>query len=95
MVSPDFIFWEVDVQADFMLPGGKLYVPGAERILPVVAELNKMPHLLIAGSTGSGKSVCINTLIASLLFQATPDELKLVLTSSRCEHDKALVSSGS
>ncbi len=46
---------------------------------PIVAELNKCPHLLIAGSTGSGKSVCINTLIASLLFQATPDELKLIL----------------
>ncbi|HVA23657.1 MAG TPA: DNA translocase FtsK [Chloroflexota bacterium] len=46
---------------------------------PIVAELNKCPHLLIAGSTGSGKSVCINTLIASLLFQTTPDELKLVL----------------
>ncbi len=46
---------------------------------PIVAELNKCPHLLIAGSTGSGKSVCINTLVASLLFQATPDELKLVL----------------
>jgi DNA segregation ATPase FtsK/SpoIIIE, S-DNA-T family len=46
---------------------------------PIVAELNKCPHLLIAGSTGSGKSVCINTLIASLLFQTTPEELKLVL----------------
>jgi len=34
MVSSDFIFWEVDVQADFMLPGGKLYVPGAEKLLP-------------------------------------------------------------
>jgi S-DNA-T family DNA segregation ATPase FtsK/SpoIIIE len=46
---------------------------------PIVAELNRMPHLLIAGSTGSGKSVCLNTLIASLLYQATPDELKLVI----------------
>jgi nicotinamidase/pyrazinamidase len=39
MVSPDFIFWEVDVQRDFVLPGGKLYVPGAERILPNVRRL--------------------------------------------------------
>lgn len=39
MVSQDFIFWEVDVQADFMLPGGKLYVPGAERLLPNIRRL--------------------------------------------------------
>ena len=39
MVSPDFIFWEVDVQADFMLPGGKLYVPGAEMLLPNIRRL--------------------------------------------------------
>src|SRR5437868_2005606 len=39
MPSRDFIFWEVDVQADFMLPGGKLYVPGAENILPNVRKL--------------------------------------------------------
>lgn len=39
MVSRDFIFWEVDVQADFMLPGGKLYVPGAERLLPNIRRL--------------------------------------------------------
>src|SRR5438270_5057295 len=39
MVSRDFIFWEVDVQADFMLPGGKLYVPGAEKILPNIRRL--------------------------------------------------------
>src|ERR1700758_1001737 len=39
MVSDDFIFWEVDVQADFMLPGGKLYVPGAERLLPNIRRL--------------------------------------------------------
>jgi nicotinamidase/pyrazinamidase len=39
MVSLDFIFWEVDVQADFMLPGGKLYVPGAEKLLPNIRKL--------------------------------------------------------
>lgn len=39
MVSRDFIFWEVDVQADFMLPGGKLYVPGAEKLLPNILRL--------------------------------------------------------
>jgi nicotinamidase/pyrazinamidase len=39
MVSRDFIFWEVDVQADFMLPGGKLYVPGAEKVLPNIRRL--------------------------------------------------------
>ena len=39
MVSPDFIFWEVDVQADFMLPGGRLYVPGAEKLLPNIRRL--------------------------------------------------------
>lgn len=39
MVSQDFIFWEVDVQSDFMLPGGKLYVPGAEKLLPNIRRL--------------------------------------------------------
>jgi nicotinamidase/pyrazinamidase len=39
MRSPDFIFWEVDVQRDFMLPGGKLYVPGAEKLLPNIGKL--------------------------------------------------------
>ncbi|MEI3044410.1 MAG: DNA translocase FtsK [Romboutsia timonensis] len=46
---------------------------------PVIGDIGKMPHLLIAGSTGSGKSVCVNTLISSILYKARPDEVKLLL----------------
>ena len=46
---------------------------------PVIGDISKMPHLLIAGATGSGKSVCINTLIISILYKANPDEVKLLM----------------
>ncbi len=45
----------------------------------ICADLSKMPHLLIAGATGSGKSVCVNTIIASILFNARPDEVKFLM----------------
>ena len=48
----------------------------------VVADIAKMPHMLIAGATGSGKSVCINTLIMSILYKAHPDDVKLIMVES-------------
>lgn len=49
----------------------------------VVTDIAKMPHMLIAGSTGSGKSVCINTIIMSLLYKANPDEVKLIMVDPK------------
>ena len=46
---------------------------------PMVTDLSKMPHLLIAGTTGSGKSMCINTLILSLVYKSTPEHVRLIL----------------
>lgn len=66
---------------EFVQSGSKLTIALGKDIAgnPEVTDLTRMPHLLIAGATGSGKSVCLNTLIASILFKATPDEVKLLM----------------
>ena len=50
---------------------------------PVIADIDRMPHILIAGATGSGKSVCINAFIASMLFRASPQELNLIMVDPK------------
>ena len=63
----------------------KLMVPLGKSIMGNigVCEINKMPHMLIAGTTGSGKSVCVNGIIASILMRARPDEVKLVMVDPK------------
>lgn len=67
------------------LQSNKLVVPLGKDISGkcTVAQLDKMPHLLIAGATGSGKSVCVNTIICSILMRAKPDEVKLILVDPK------------
>ena len=51
--------------------------------MPVVADLGEMPHMLIAGTTGSGKTVCVNSIISSMLFNASPDEVKFLMVDPK------------
>lgn len=51
----------------------------------IVGDIGKMPHMLIAGTTGSGKSVCINSIIISLLYRASPSEVKLIMIDPKMD----------
>ena len=66
---------------DFKYHGSKIAFAAGRDIAgkTVIADIAKMPHVLIAGATGSGKSVCINTLIVSILYKASPEEVKLIM----------------
>ncbi len=78
-------FRDVLEASEFMETGGKLSVALGKDIAgsSIVADLTKMPHLLIAGATGSGKSVCMNTLITSILFKAKPNEVKFLMVDPK------------
>jgi DNA segregation ATPase FtsK/SpoIIIE, S-DNA-T family len=76
---------EVMDSEEFELSRAKLKLPLGKDVsgMPVIADMARMPHLLVAGSTGSGKSVAINTFLCGLLLRHTPDELKLILVDPK------------
>jgi S-DNA-T family DNA segregation ATPase FtsK/SpoIIIE len=76
---------ELMESSDFQNNNSKLAVALGKDVAgaPIIADLQKMPHLLIAGATGTGKSVCINTIVSSLLFKAQPHEVKLLMVDPK------------
>ncbi len=78
-------FKEVVASAEFAKSKANLPLCLGKDIVgnPVVEQLEKMPHLLIAGATGTGKSVGLNTMICSLLYQATPEDIKLIMVDPK------------
>ena len=85
-VSTPVSFYEI-ISSKLMqnAPEKKLMVPLGKSIMGDigVCEVNKMPHMLVAGTTGSGKSVCVNGIICSILMRARPDEVKLVMVDPK------------
>ncbi len=84
--SPEFVPLKRILESDQMsLTKSKLAVTLGLDVSgkPVIADIGKMPHILIAGQTGSGKSVCINTFLASILFRASPSEVKFIMVDPK------------
>jgi len=76
---------EILESPDFQNADSKLTMALGKDIagMPIITDLGDMPHLLIAGATGSGKTVCVNSIITSMLFQATPDEVKFLMVDPK------------
>lgn len=74
-------FYDVITSKEFKDSSSKLSIALGKDITgkTVVSDISKMPHLLVAGSTGSGKSVCINTIVNSILFKASPEDVKFIM----------------
>lgn len=84
--SPEFVPFRRVLESDEMIgKRSKLAVTLGLDVSgkPVVADIGKMPHVLIAGQTGSGKSVCVNTFLASILFRASPSEVKFIMVDPK------------
>lgn len=84
--SPEFVPIKRILESDEMaLKKSKLSVTLGLDVAgkPVIADIGKMPHVLIAGQTGSGKSVCVNTFLASILFRASPSEVKFIMVDPK------------
>ena len=78
-------FYEIMASDEIQKSNNKLLVPLGKTIMGEIqtCPINKMPHLLIAGTTGSGKSVCVNGIICSILMRARPDEVKLIMVDPK------------
>ena len=84
--SPEFVLVKKMLESDAMRQAdSKLAVALGLDVSgkPIVADIARMPHVLIAGQTGSGKSVCINSFLSTILFRATPSEVKLILVDPK------------
>jgi len=85
-IQSSFVYLkEVLASPEFIKSASKLTLALGKDIAghPVITDLGDMPHLLIAGTTGSGKTVCVNSLILAMLFRATPNELKLLMVDPK------------